>query len=79
MVLLFLDQPIFLILLYGVLGALFMPFMALANLGLLNGRNIPAEWRNNVVQNILLGVTTLLFVILGGYQVWQAVAKVLGG
>lgn len=79
MVLLFLDQPIFLILLYGVLGALFMPFMALANLGLLNGRNIPAEWRNNVVQNILLGVTTLLFVILGGYQVWQAVAKLIGG
>lgn len=79
MVLLFLDQPILLILVYGVLGALFMPFMALTNLGLLNGRRIPAAWRNNVVQNVLLGITALLFVILGVYQVWQAVARVLGG
>jgi Mn2+/Fe2+ NRAMP family transporter len=44
MVLLLLDRPIGLILVYGVLGALFMPFLAVTLLGLLNGRRIPMEW-----------------------------------
>jgi hypothetical protein len=43
MVLLLLDRPIGLILVYGVLGALFMPFLAVTLLGLLNGRRIPKE------------------------------------
>lgn len=73
MVLLLLGRPIFLILLYGSLGALFMPFMAIANLGLLNGKRIPAAWRNNLWQNIALGITTALFVILGGYQLYNAI------
>lgn len=71
------STPILLILLYGVLGSLFMPFMALTNLGLLNGRRIPTRWRNNVIQNILLGICTVLFVALGGYQVWQAIMSAL--
>ena len=73
MMLLFLDQPFGLIIAYGVLGSLFMPFMAIANLGLLNGRHIPKEWRNSLVQNIALGITALLFGILGVYQLWQAI------
>ena len=73
MALLFLDRPFGLIVAYGVLGALFMPFMAIANLGLLNGKRIPAEWRNTLVQNIALGITALVFLILGGYQLWQAI------
>ncbi len=77
MVLLFLNQPIGLILAYGVLGALFMPFMAVANLGLLNGKHIPKEWTNNLIQNIALGITALLFVILGVYQLWNAIQQVL--
>ena len=70
-------MELLLILLYGVLGSLFMPFMALTNLGLLNGRRIPTRWRNNVIQNILLGTCTVLFVVLGGYQVWQAIMSAL--
>ena len=73
MILLFLDQPFGLIIAYGVLGALFMPFMAVANLGLLNGKHIPAEWRNNWWQNIALGITAVLFIILGVYQLWNAI------
>ena len=73
MILLFLDRPFGLIVAYGVLGALFMPFMAIANLGLLNGKMIPAEWRNTLAQNIGLGITALVFLILGGYQLIQAI------
>ena len=50
-----------------------MPFMAVANLGLLNGKHIPAEWRNNWWQNIALGITAVLFIILGVYQLWNAI------
>lgn len=77
MILLFLDQPFGLIIAYGVLGALFMPFMAVANLDLLNGRHIPKEWRNNIAQNIALGITAALFVILGVYQLWNAIQQAL--
>ncbi|WP_235750659.1 Nramp family divalent metal transporter [Nigerium massiliense] len=73
MLLLFIQRPFGLIVAYGVLGALFMPFMAITNLGLLNRRKlIPDEWRNNPVQNIALGITALLFVVLGVYQVIRA-------
>ncbi|MCY6798714.1 hypothetical protein OYA92_24685, partial [Escherichia coli] len=46
MLLLLLDKPVFLILLYGVLGALFMPFRAVTLLGLLNTSRTPKKWRN---------------------------------
>lgn len=72
MLLLFFERPFLLIIIYGVLGALFMPFMALTNLGLLNGRHIPQRWRNNWLQNVALGITTLLFLVLGVYQVFDA-------
>ncbi len=41
MLLLLLGRPIGLILTYGVLGALFMPFLAITLLGLLNGKRVP--------------------------------------
>jgi len=62
-----------------VLGSLFMPFMALTELFLLNMKNFPAEWRNNWWLNTILGIVTGLFVILGIYQVWKAVAPYIGG
>lgn len=79
MLLLFLGKPIGLIVTYGVLGSLFMPFMALTELFLLNMKNFPAEWRNNWWLNTILGIVTGLFVILGIYQVWKAVAPYIGG
>lgn len=78
MVLFLLDQPIALILAYGVLGSLFMPFLALTLLGLLNGKRIPKEWANNLITNVLLGVTALLFITLGVQQLVKAVAPILG-
>ncbi len=77
MILFGLGQPIALILAYGVLGSLFMPFLAVTLLGLLNGKRIPREWANKLHTNLALGLTALLFIALGLQQAWDAVAKVL--
>ncbi len=78
MLLLLLDSPIFLILLYGVLGALFMPFLAGTLLWILNTARVPQNWRNGWFANITLAICTILFSILGIYQVFEAVGKALG-
>ena len=61
MLLLFLGQPIQLIVLYGALGAFFMPFLALTLLWLLNSSRVPAEHRNGWVSNATLMIAGLLF------------------
>ncbi|GGK15349.1 iron transporter [Streptomyces camponoticapitis] len=67
--LLFLDQPFGLVVVYGVLGAFFMPFLALTLLWLLNSSRTPAEWRNGIVSNVMLAAGGLLFIILCVQQV----------
>ncbi|MGB3184254.1 MAG: Nramp family divalent metal transporter [Ornithinimicrobium sp.] len=78
MLLLLLGKPIALILAYGVLGAFFMPFLALTLLGLLNGRRVPKEYANRLLTNIALGITAILFLVLGVNQLWSAITDVLG-
>jgi Mn2+/Fe2+ NRAMP family transporter len=73
MVLFALGRPIGLILAYGVLGSLFMPFLAVTLLGLLNGRGIPRTWANRLHSNVALTVCALLFVVLGVSQLWSTV------
>ncbi|MGM7666854.1 Nramp family divalent metal transporter [Microbacterium sp. A93] len=80
MSLLFLDRPIFLILLYGTLGALFMPFLAVTLLFLNNQRKlVPSQFRNNWLHNGLLGLTTLVFVVLGVQQLINALEPLWAG
>ncbi|MET9105123.1 Nramp family divalent metal transporter [Streptomyces zhihengii] len=67
--LLFLDQPFGLVVAYGVLGAFFMPFLALTLLWLLNSSRTPAEWRNGIVSNVMLAGAGLLFIVLCVQQV----------
>jgi Mn2+/Fe2+ NRAMP family transporter len=64
MALLFLDQPFALVIAYGALGALFMPFLAATLLWLLNSGRTPGEWRNGMVSNVLLAAAGLLFCVL---------------
>ena len=73
MILFLLGKPIGLILAYGVLGSLFMPFLAITLLGLLNGKRIPREWRNKWYTNVALGICALLFIVLGVQQLLEAV------
>ncbi|MFP1629247.1 Nramp family divalent metal transporter [Streptomyces sp. 5K101] len=67
--LLFLDQPFGLVIVYGVIGAFFMPFLALTLVWLLNSSRTPAEWRNGILSNVMLAGAGLLFVVLCVQQV----------
>ncbi|RSN54852.1 iron transporter [Streptomyces sp. WAC 04229] len=70
-VLLFQDEPFRLIIIYGVLGAAFMPFLALTLMWLLNSSRTPREWRNGRLSNGMLTVAGLLFLVLCVKQVWD--------
>lgn len=77
MILFLMDRPIFLILLYGVLGALFMPFLAVTLLWILNTKRVPERWRNGWFTNSILTICAVLFISLGIYQCTEAIVKVL--
>ncbi|WP_405572373.1 Nramp family divalent metal transporter [Streptomyces sp. NBC_01167] len=69
MVLLFQGQPFRLVIIYGVLGAAFMPFLALTLVWLLNSARTPREWRNGKLSNSMLVVSGLLFLVLATKQI----------
>ncbi|RPK92439.1 Nramp family divalent metal transporter [Streptomyces sp. ADI98-10] len=69
MTLLWLDEPFGLVIAYGVLGAFFMPFLALTLLWLLNSARTPAEWRNGRLSNMMLANAGMLFIVLCVQQV----------
>jgi len=72
---LFLGEPVYLILAYGVLGAFFMPFLAVTLLWLLNTDRVPRQWRNKVHSNIALTVCALAFGALSVNELVKAFAS----
>lgn len=64
MLLIFIGEPVWLILAYGVLGAFFMPFLAITLLVLLNTDRVPREWRNKWVSNVAMSLVALAFIAL---------------
>lgn len=68
MALLFMDRPFGLIVAYGALGALFMPFLALTLIWLLNSSRTPVEWRSRWLSNGMLAAGGLLFCVLAGQE-----------
>jgi Mn2+/Fe2+ NRAMP family transporter len=78
MLLLLLDKPIGLVVVYGVLGSLFMPFLAVTLLFLLNSRAVPERWRNRAWLNVVLGVIAAMFLVLGVNELVKAVEPLLG-
>jgi threonine/homoserine/homoserine lactone efflux protein len=70
-VLLFQDEPFRLIIIYGVLGAAFLPFLAGTLIWLLNSSRTPREWRNGPVSNTMLAIAGLLFLVLCVKQIWD--------
>jgi Mn2+/Fe2+ NRAMP family transporter len=70
MLLLFLEQPFLLIVIYGVVGAFFMPFLAVTLLLLLNSSRVPDSCRNGWISNGLLSAAAILFIALCVQQVW---------
>jgi Mn2+/Fe2+ NRAMP family transporter len=69
MILLFQGQPFRLVIIYGVLGAAFMPFLALTLVWLLNSSRTPREWRNGYLSNAMLVIAGLLFLVLCAKQI----------
>jgi len=68
MVLLFFGEPVGLVIVYAALGALFMPFLAITLLWLLNSRRVEPRFRNGLVSNVFLGASVLIFVILAAQE-----------
>lgn len=70
MLLLLFQQPIAVVIAYGVLGAIFMPILAIGVLYLLNTNRVAPEYRNGKFNNIALGLIVLLFAYLGGAEIY---------
>ncbi|WP_312138018.1 Nramp family divalent metal transporter [Brevundimonas sp.] len=66
--LLFMERPFGLIVAYGVLGSLFMPFLAGTLLWLLNSKRLPPQWRSGWLSNLMLGAATALFCVLAAKE-----------
>lgn len=71
MLLLFAQQPFMLAVIYGAFGALFMPFLAITLLLLLNSDHLPQGARSGWLANGVLAGSALLFLLLAGQQLWQ--------
>jgi Mn2+/Fe2+ NRAMP family transporter len=69
------GEPIALVIVYASLGALFLPFLAITLMLLLNSRRVAPEYRNSLVTNILLAISVIPFVVVGVQEVLGA----LGG
>ncbi|MFY0654727.1 MAG: Nramp family divalent metal transporter [Cyclobacteriaceae bacterium] len=64
MLLLFLDRPVWIIVVYSVAGAFFMPFLAGTLLYLNNKIKWVKNFKNDTITNALLVITLILFVYL---------------
>ena len=76
MIMLFLGEPVWLILAYGVLGAFFMPFLAVTLLWILNTDRTPREWRNKIVSNVAMALCALAFAALAVNEIRKAIAGI---
>lgn len=71
MLLLFFGQPVLLVILYGALGALFMPFLAISLMLLLNSKRVDREFRNGWITNTVLTACVVVFVYLGAVELMK--------
>lgn len=68
MILLIFGKPVELVIIYGALGSLFMPFLAISLLVLLNSKKITEPLRNKALPNFVLVACVLMFVYLGAAE-----------
>jgi Mn2+/Fe2+ NRAMP family transporter len=64
MFLLFLNKPFGLTLVYGVLGSVFMPFLAITLMLLLNSHRVEQDGRSGWLSNTILASSAALFLVL---------------
>ncbi|MFC7364111.1 MULTISPECIES: Nramp family divalent metal transporter [Bhargavaea] len=68
MLLYFFGKPVELVIIYGALGSLFMPFLAISLMILLNSKKIDQPLRNKAVPNFVLTACVIMFVYLGASE-----------
>jgi len=73
MLLLTFQEPVLIVIIYASLGALFMPFLAITLMWLLNLR-VGREYRSGLLSNIILGASVLIFVVLAAQEIIGAVS-----
>ena len=64
MALLLIDEPVWIVIIYSIFGALFMPFLAGTLLVLNNRRRLVGQLRNGILINLLLFLAMALFLVL---------------
>jgi Mn2+/Fe2+ NRAMP family transporter len=69
MILLAFGEPVLLVIVYASLGALFLPFLAITLLFLLNSERVAPEYRNRLVSNVVLAVSVIPFIVVGVQEV----------
>src|SRR5215218_5848365 len=65
MILLAFGEPVLLVIVYASLGALFLPFLAITLLILLNSQRVDPEYRNRLLSNVVLAVSVIPFIVVG--------------
>jgi len=71
MLLLTFDEPVLIVIIYASLGALFMPFLAITLMWLLN-RRVGREYRSGLLSNLILGASVLIFAVLAVQELLDA-------
>jgi Mn2+/Fe2+ NRAMP family transporter len=69
MVLLAFGEPVLLMIIYASLDALFLPFLAITLLILLNSQRVAPEYRNRLVSNVILAISVIPFIVVGVQEV----------
>jgi Mn2+/Fe2+ NRAMP family transporter len=75
MILFYFGKPVELIIIYGALGSLFMPFLAISLLLLLNSKTVAQELRNKWGANIVLVSCLIMFAYLGVNELIKILTK----
>ncbi|MEJ3657705.1 Nramp family divalent metal transporter [Actinomycetes bacterium KLBMP 9759] len=78
MLLLLIGRPFALTLVYGVLGAAFMPFLGITLMLLLNSKRVEGEGRSGWLSNVLLVAASGLFLVLMPIEILRAFGVNIG-
>lgn len=73
MILLSFQEPVAIVIIYASLGAVFMPFLAITLMWLLN-RRVSREYRSGWLSNLILGISVLLFIVVAVQEIIGAIS-----
>jgi Mn2+/Fe2+ NRAMP family transporter len=72
MLLLAFQEPVLMVIIYASLGALFMPFLAITLVWLLN-RRVGRQYRSGLLSNVILVASVLVFAVLAVQEIIGAI------